>query len=191
MLSGMARQRSTKVEIQDREGRGVRLCPRCRLERTEVEFTPGNWKRGGGGWCRECNVTYNAARYAADPERFKAHERAKRRAAGSKERRATWTAEERKAKQRQYHLKQSYGLSLEEYAWLFHAQGFCCAICRSTNPGTKDWHVDHDHGTDEVRGILCHACNVGLGHFLDRPDLLRSGAQYIDNYRSGRVASAA
>jgi alpha-galactosidase/6-phospho-beta-glucosidase family protein len=38
-----------------------------------------------------------------------------------------------------------YGLTLEEFAWMFHDQDFRCAICFTTESDGKDWHIDHDH----------------------------------------------
>jgi hypothetical protein len=43
-----------------------------------------------------------------------------------------------------------------------------CEICDTTAPGgVGGWHVDHDHETHEIRGILCSNCNRGLGYFKD------------------------
>jgi hypothetical protein len=51
-----------------------------------------------------------------------------------------------------------------------------CAICGRPNPE----HVDHDHETGAVRGILCFNCNGGLGQFRDSIDALLSAASYLD-----------
>ena len=40
--------------------------------------------------------------------------------------------------------------------------------------------IDHDHGTGNVRGVLCHACNVSLGLFGDDPVRLRRAADYLE-----------
>jgi hypothetical protein len=50
-----------------------------------------------------------------------------------------------------------------------------CVIC-----GSKEkLVVDHDHKTNEIRGMLCNHCNRGLGHFRDDPMLLEFAAQYL------------
>lgn len=60
------------------------------------------------------------------------------------------------------------------------AQGGKCAICGGTNPGGHRLAVDHDHTTGAVRGLLCHACNAGIGKLRDDPALLRVAADYLD-----------
>lgn len=55
----------------------------------------------------------------------------------------------------------------------------CCAICRCTLLGGKATHVDHDHYTGAVRGLLCSRCNRGLGFFCDDPRLLARAIAYL------------
>lgn len=83
-------------------------------------------------------------------------------------------------RQRRADLKNRYGITVEEYEALAVAQGNACAICRVDSPGRGGrWHIDHDHATGKVRGLLCLSCNVGLGHFRDDPALLRAAADYV------------
>lgn len=67
---------------------------------------------------------------------------------------------------------------------MLDAQGGGCAICGERNPKGKHsgFHVDHCHKTGRVRGILCHGCNVSLGHFKDDPALLRRAAEYVTEH---------
>jgi hypothetical protein len=58
-------------------------------------------------------------------------------------------------------------------------QGGRCLIC-SVALGDAKAHVDHDHVTGVVRGILCFNCNGGLGQFKEDAHLLRDAADYID-----------
>ena len=71
-------------------------------------------------------------------------------------------------------LQREYGLSIDEYKAMLRAQGDACAICAQP-PGERSLAVDHDHETGEVRGLLCSACNAGLGMFGDSsPTLIRA-----------------
>lgn len=65
--------------------------------------------------------------------------------------------------------------------------GVDCEICRiSFNleiaVGAKNSdapHWDHNHGTEQFRGWLCHNCNVLLGHAGDNPEILNRAEEYL------------
>jgi hypothetical protein len=73
-----------------------------------------------------------------------------------------------------YRLKR-YGLSKEAYSALLDKQDGKCAICREEIA----LHVDHDHATGDVRGLLCRACNNGIGNFADDPARLQAAIDYL------------
>lgn len=77
---------------------------------------------------------------------------------------------------RHYHLRQRYGLSAAEVDVLKASQGGVCAVC-GDRPAV---HVDHDHTTRRVRGILCELCNGFLGAFNDDPALIRAAIDYLE-----------
>lgn len=55
-----------------------------------------------------------------------------------------------------------------------------CGICERLLENSRNTHIDHCHKTSIVRGILCRNCNQGLGHFFDKPELLRAAAEYLE-----------
>ena len=67
----------------------------------------------------------------------------------------------------------------DDFLALLGDQGGKCLICETTEPGGKDWHVDHDHDTGRVRCTLCWKCNRGLGLFLDDHALMSRAANYL------------
>jgi hypothetical protein len=79
---------------------------------------------------------------------------------------------------REYHLRRRYGLTSAEVDAMIEAQGGTCAVC----PGEAQ-HVDHDHETGLVRGILCFNCNQALGIARDVPKTLRALAAYLEVHR--------
>lgn len=80
-----------------------------------------------------------------------------------------------------YNRQRAYGITREQYDELLAAQGNRCAICGSDEwPGkNRAPHVDHDHGTGKVRGLLCGKCNTGLGQFDDDPTRLAAAIEYL------------
>ena len=90
-------------------------------------------------------------------------------------------SEYQKEKHRNSTLKRRYDLSLDEYNKLLQEQNKCCAICGTSNEQiTKRMHVDHNHDTGKVRGLLCDKCNRGLGFFNDDATQLRKALEYLN-----------
>lgn len=92
---------------------------------------------------------------------------------------------------RRAHLLRTYGITEEIYDSIACLQNGQCAICGLTPEKTKanktPLYVDHDHETKMVRGLLCQACNSGVGMFRDSPHRLRQAALYLEeNYCEGR-----
>jgi hypothetical protein len=71
----------------------------------------------------------------------------------------------------------AYGVTREEYAALVDRQGNACAICM--RPFISEPHVDHNHKTNEVRGLLCQNCNTGIGKLGDDIKGLLRAATYL------------
>jgi hypothetical protein len=82
------------------------------------------------------------------------------------------------------HRKKRYGVDHEQYLQMIESQKNSCAICGSKNPGRNmnNWNIDHCHETGKVRGLLCHNCNAGLGHFKDSIDNLKNAIKYLKKH---------
>lgn len=82
---------------------------------------------------------------------------------------------------RGYTLKDSYGISLDDYDNMVKVQKGCCAICGIHQSELKKrLFVDHCHTTGKVRKLLCHHCNLGLGGFRDNPSSLLKAIKYLN-----------
>lgn len=136
--------------------------------------------------CGKVSIRYTTIRggrynFCADCEKIAARERQDRK---NESRR---TDPEAKEKNRKIRVKRYYGLTMEQYESMFAAQGERCAICGEfADPNgvraASRLHVDHDHMTGQVRGLLCNHCNRGLGAFKDKPHLLELAINYLKTY---------
>jgi hypothetical protein len=79
-------------------------------------------------------------------------------------------------------------LLISEYEKIHQKQNGLCAICdkpetmKSSHPDktpVKRLAVDHCHITGKIRGLLCHHCNTGLGHFKDDILLMQKAMNYL------------
>jgi hypothetical protein len=79
----------------------------------------------------------------------------------------------------------TYGLTETDWDGLVKRQGNRCAICRTDKPGGRGerWHIDHDHITGRVRGLLCGRCNSAIGMLQDDPEIIRAAARYVIKHR--------
>jgi hypothetical protein len=176
------RRAMKRRQAERRAEEAARRCPRC------GEVKPNNqFVRLNDSYCRPCLAEYK---------------RTRRQDADSSFRKAELLRYARLAKDDpEFHRRvvlSRYGLTLESFAALLASQGGVCAICGTDDPqGRYDqWHIDHDqtccptprgkHGCCGrcIRGLLCAACNLGLGKFRDESALLRAAADYIERFRA-------
>jgi len=77
------------------------------------------------------------------------------------------------------YLKRQYGITHEDYELLLKTQGGKCAICRRAPLDGVTLHIDHDHVTLKIRGILCGSCNRLIGIAGESVVRLRSAINYL------------
>jgi hypothetical protein len=79
-------------------------------------------------------------------------------------------------------LKNSYGITLEQYNLMCDVQEGKCLICNVHQNDLKQLlEVDHDHKTNKIRGLLCHKCNTLLGYANENINVLDSAIKYLKN----------
>jgi len=154
----------------------TKKCSGCSVIKPRDAFCRDRSKPDGAcSRCRDCQRLYSRARFSV-PENLEARReksRAFRRDHPEKFKRSVRSAT----------LKKKYGISIDDFEKLLEAQGRICAICGSDHPGTTwglNLHVDHEHTTGRIRGLLCQACNTSLGKMQESPELLRKAALYIE-----------
>lgn len=86
-----------------------------------------------------------------------------------------------------------YGLHSITLPAFYAAHDHCCDICGGTDSPTQ-WgnrlHIDHDHETGQLRGLLCHGCNTAIGLLGDDTDRLRRAIDYLNGELRGWDDSA-
>lgn len=136
-------------------GTSRKTCRRCGEVKERTEF--GNNKSKYDGltqFCRPCHNTWQMERRHQNKEAFAVRENIRRLA--------------------------RHGLTVGMFDAMWARQGSACAICHSTETtGRGAFHIDHDHSTGAVRGILCQHCNLMLGHATDDPERLEAAARYL------------
>lgn len=89
---------------------------------------------------------------------------------------------------RKAQLKFLYGLSLEQYTILFNKQSGLCKICNRHQSVLKSkLCIDHDHVTNQIRGLLCKRCNSVLGLMEDNSKILLASANYLEKFYGSRT----
>lgn len=162
----------------------MKRCNHCGETKSLDEFYGDRKaKDGRRPECKACNLAGGARKYAANPQPY--IDRVKKWQQENPERLNAYRREyrqrpERKAADRAGHLKRKYGISLADYERMFEAQGGVCAICGEARPEERTLHVDHDHATGVIRGLLCFRCNNALGDFREEYELFRRAADYLD-----------
>jgi len=79
-------------------------------------------------------------------------------------------------------VKYKYGVSKEQYKQLLDLYPVC-EICKEPFPKDEPC-VDHSHTTGQIRALLCHDCNIGLGRFKDNENRLLNAIAYLQKFNA-------
>jgi hypothetical protein len=153
----------------------MRTCSVCQVEKPLDGFWPDRRRKSGlMARCKECSKAQATAYRASKPDYHKE------------------AYAKTKDQTRERHLKRKYGVTLADYDRMLADQGGCCAICLA--PEAKQFkgvfHVDHDHATGAVRGLLCRGCNHMLGVVGDDPKILERAIRYLVPQVAAEVIAA-
>ena len=150
------------------------VCYKCKKQCSSTEFYKNKTRPSGlSSCCKSCAKATTVKYYKRDPMRCKAST-------------IRWQNKnrERIATTR---IKRKYGLAPEEYYTLLLTQKNACAICLQSEKQTLrgkvvELSVDHDSITGRVRGLLCNACNTGIGKLQNDFILLHRASLYLEQH---------
>jgi hypothetical protein len=160
----------------------VKRCKRCGLEFDHTGFYVDRTANDGRrAICKGCDRAANFAWYEANRQRAidAAREWQRRNPERYRETQERYNAR-RKSEYRADHLRRNFGFTLEEYDAILAAQDGRCGICGDEPAPGQFLHVDHDHESGDVRGLLCVRCNNGCGQFRENPQLLMKALDYVE-----------
>ncbi len=169
---------------------GQKPCTKCGVLQDLAQYS--RFKHGCGGiksWCKACSMAYEMRRRQKPSikPRVQEYMKAYRIKNGAEmRRRARENYRKNGSGNRFNRIRNTFGLSREDYEGMITSQKNCCAICR-TPFSTSTPHVDHCHTTGMVRGLLCPLCNYGLGSFRDTPAFMSSAIEYLNQHAPGAI----
>lgn len=173
----------------------MKKCSKCKELKPIENFSTNGFRRGKVSHrsdCKECRA--ETARQDRSQGKYKferSEEQKSKHAAYMREyskknrdrinamRRARYSPERNK----DCALRTKYGISLKEYNRMFEEQKGKCAICGVELDNGFFTHLDHDHDTGRVRGLLCRNCNPGLGQFKHSAGLLQKAVEYLKGHK--------
>ncbi len=128
----------------------TKVCSTCKVEKPNESFYKRKASKDGlRGQCNKCEKRYNNSWYST-------------------------------GKWKDRHYRKLYGLETDEVKELFDKQDGLCKLCsKELIFNGRLTHVDHDHTTGKVRGILCYSCNTSLGKLGDSIESIEKVLKYL------------
>jgi len=175
----------------------MKVCTKCKIPRELISYRKDKSRKDGlHPHCNICNNQVQRAWY--DKNKKVAKQQARKSYHNNKSKISERRKTDRKAHPEKYTdaSKLRYdpaknklnswkyagmkNMSHERYDEMLKNQKHACAICKKSQTCFKrKLCVDHNHSTGEVRGLLCDACNRGIGYLKDSTILLEQAIKYL------------
>lgn len=143
----------------------MKTCSKCKVPKNESAFYRCYRSRNPSAvysFCKDCCRLDSRKRHHYDPEASRLKRiRFKNRRPG-------------------YWAESQYGLTVSDLQHLLELQAGGCAICKEKFLKTP--HVDHDHESGRVRGLLCRACNTAIGMLKDSSAVSQLATEYLKRH---------
>lgn len=134
-------------------------CQMCKVTKPVSEFHKSKQTKDGYfSYCAPCKVEANRR---------------------SDRKRLSENREKFLDQRKNWHLKKTFGITLEQYREMLSDQNGTCAICLREDSSDRMLAVDHCHKTGKVRGLLCQMCNRAIGQLDDDISRLRRAIDYL------------
>jgi len=140
----------------------MKTCVRCKVEKPESSFSLRH---------------RNSPRYKKKDYRFCACKKCEK-AYQNESKKGSYSGSPECTRE---HNLRKYSLTTEQYDAKLLEQGNVCKICKAPEAGGRGrFHVDHNHRTGEIRGLLCHRCNTALGLAREDVSILSKMIHYLN-----------
>lgn len=90
--------------------------------------------------------------------------------------------------------RRAYGITEKQFQDMYDKQNGKCAVCSADMNFRGEVHekyqsacIDHDHETNQVRELLCSACNRALGFFNDDINNIYNALKYLEKHGKVRL----
>jgi hypothetical protein len=159
-----------------------KYCSGCNTTKNLKEFGVDNSEKDGHRF--QCKICRNAKQRIYSKNNIELIK--ERNSKKSESRKLYYKSAKGIESSRRAHLKRMFGMTLEEYNEKLFSQEGVCEICKKfkVHSNHNFLAVDHCHNTNKIRGLLCYACNSGLGHFADNEEILNNAIKYLNKYKN-------
>jgi len=167
----------------------MKKCNKCELNKKNEEFYKNSHSSDGlKSICKNCTSITAKIYYDENIEKIKQysqkHHLKNKEEYNKRNRERFRNNPELKKKNR----IRPYKITQEQLDLLMSVSNYKCNICNLSQEDNKklfkkDLNIDHCHKTGIIRGILCHSCNLGLGYFKDKIELLDKAKIYLSKWQ--------
>jgi hypothetical protein len=162
----------------------LKVCASCNEEKASEFFHKKKKSKDGlHNYCKYCTASKNKKWYECNKEQHAASC-------------ASWYSRNKEKANRlstEWHYQNRYGISYDDFLKRMEDQQNLCAVCNTTlslgsYKSASRAVLDHCHSSNNLRSVLCNACNSGLGHFRDKPELLEKAANYLRKHNQNIIS---
>lgn len=161
MRSRICDKIARKQEGGDLFRRDMKQCLRCRLEKEDIEFLKQPLR---GPFLEYESICLTCIREEITTQKIGEMDR---------------ICEKEKSNRYKRYVHSRYKLTEDDYDKMFEAQQGSCKICGKKSKAERWLHIDHNHATGKVRGLLCPNCNHAIGLLQDNVEIAGNLMLYL------------